>query len=310
MAAVKLRDFRSHSRFDLELGQGITVLAGPNGSGKTNLLEAIHFGLTGRSCRTSSDRRVIAHGRDAARVELDLLDRATVHRTLSCALDRAGNKETKLDGTPIDRADASFTRPLVTVFLPDRLALITGPPSLRRSHLDNFAEALNNANSGLRAEYTKILIQRNSLLGAARASGSVSGTVDAWNLRLADAGVALAESRQRAVDAISERTATIASELGLKGHLELSHRAGCEFDRDLFKSKLESDLSADIDRGYTHHGPHRADLIFKRDGRDMKEHSSQGEKRMALLSLLLAEKEELADSTGQSPLLLRDDVMS
>lgn len=310
VAAAKLRDFRSHSRFELELGPAITVLAGPNGSGKTNILESIHFGLTGRSCRTSSDRRVIAHGQPAARVELELLEELGSQRLLSCALDRSGTKETKVDGTPIDRADGSFSRPMVVVFLPDRLSLLTGSPGIRRAHIDGFSEALNRAAAGLRSEYTRILIQRNSLLAAARASGSSPATIDAWSIRLADQGVELALARQEAVDSISGRASAIAAELGLRGDFQLVHRPGCEPDRDAFIAKLEQDLAGDIDRGYTHHGPHRGDLLFKRDGLDMKEHSSQGEKRIALLSLLLAEREELAESTGRAPLLLLDDVMS
>ena len=309
IAAVSLRNFRSHRRFQVELASGLTVLAGPNGSGKTNVLEAIHFGLTGRSCRTSSDRQVIAHDEQAARVELSLV---TDHgpRTLSAALDRAGNKELKLDGTLVERTDPGFERPLVTVFLPDRLILINGTPGGRRAHLDQFSSAFTPSTAGLRNDYNRALVQRNALVSRVRAGGQVGSSIDAWDAELARTGTRLAAARDDAVAAISESTATIASELGLRGTLEVAHRPGCELSEAAFIERLLEDRAGDIERGYTHHGPHRGDLLVRREGRDIKQHASQGEKRIALLSILLAEREAMGRARGKAPLLLLDDVMS
>jgi DNA replication and repair protein RecF len=310
IAAVSLRDFRSHGRAELKVGSGITVLAGPNGSGKTNILEALHFGLTGRSCRTSSDRQVITHGKDTARVEVQVEDETSTLRSVSVALDRSGNKQIQVDGTPVDRTDSGFKRPLVNVFLPDRLSLVTGPPGGRRAHLDGFAAALRPSVSGVRAEYNRVLIQRNSLIAAARATGATPGSLSAWNSRLAAAGAELVASRQEAVDAVASYATAIGAELGLLGTLEISLRSGGSSSPEEFEAKLVEQLDADIDRGYTHHGPHRGDLLIRRDGRDVKDHASQGEKRLALLSLLLAEREAISEVREAVQLLLLDDVMS
>ena len=309
LAAVSLRNFRSHSRFDVQLGPGLTVIAGPNGSGKTNILEAIHFGLTGRSCRTSSDRQVIAHGERAARVEISI---AGSHgtRVISAALDRAGNKELKLDGTVIERTDPGFDRPLVIVFLPDRLSLISGPPGGRRAHMDQFSSALRPAAAGLRNEYNRALVQRNALIASAGHAGALGSSIDAWDSELARAGTRLAAAREEAVAVIAEPAARIAAELGLVGKLEVTHRPGCELEPDAFVGKLVADRPADLTRGYTHHGPHRGDLLIRRDGRDVKDHASQGEKRIALLAIILAEREAIAEAKGTAPILLLDDVMS
>ena len=310
IAAVSLRDFRSHSRTELEIGSGVTVLAGPNGSGKTNILESIHFGLTGRSCRTSSDRQVIAHGKDTARVEVKIQDETSTMRSVSVALDRSGNKQIQVDGTPADRTDSGFRRPLVNVFLPDRLSLITGAPGARRAHLDGFAAVLKPSVSGVRAEYNRVLLQRNSLIAAARASGTVSGSISAWNSRLAKAGAELVASRKEALETVIPHAAGIADELGLRGTLEISLRPAGSSSAEEFEAKLVEQLDADIDRGYTHYGPHRGDLLIRRDGRDVKDHASQGEKRLALLSLLLAEREAISEVREAVQLLLLDDVMS
>lgn len=310
VAAVSLRDFRSHRRAEVDLGTGITVLAGPNGSGKTNILEALHFGLTGRSCRTSSDRQVIAHGKDIARVEVTVEESPSATRSVSVALDRSGNKRIQVDGTPADRTDSGFRRPLVNVFLPDRLSLITGAPGGRRAHVDGLAGALKPVSSGFRGEYNRVLIQRNSLLASARATGSVPGSLSAWTSRLAAAGADLVASRQSAVDSVAPHATEIAGELGLRGSLEIALRPGGSSSLEEFESKLTEQLAADIERGYTHYGPHRGDLLIRRDGRDVRDHASQGEKRLALLSLLLAEREAIAEVRDAVQLLLLDDVMS
>jgi DNA replication and repair protein RecF len=96
----------------------------------------------------------------------------------------------------------------------------------------------------------------------------------------------------------------------LVGKLEVTHRPGCELEQEAFIGKLVADRSADLARGYTHHGPHRGDLLIRRAGRDVKEHASQGEKRIALLALILAEREAIAEAKGTAPILLLDDVMS
>lgn len=309
VAAVSLRNFRSHRRFDLDLGEALTLLAGPNGCGKTNVLEAIHFGLTGRSCRTSSDRQVISHGESSARVEVTVTADGT-RRVIGAALDRDGERRLTVDGTPVERSDAGFERPLAIVFLPDRLGLITGAPGGRRAHLDQLLAALRPSMAGLRSDYGKALMQRNALLASSRRSGSLSSSIDAWDSEVARVGSALVRARDDVVESLAGTIAGISSELGLSGSLSLSHRPGGEADEAEFEAKLAADRQADLERGYTLHGPHRGDLIFRRDGHEVKSHASQGEKRLVLLSLLLAEREAIAQARGTVPLILLDDVMS
>lgn len=307
---LRLRDFRSYAAAELELGEGLTVLHGRNGAGKTNLLEALYFGCTGRSCRTSNERELVRFGASAARVEVDARDADGPH-SLSVGFQPGEAKRLKADGAPVERLVDVTTRPLVSVFLPDRLELVKGAPALRRAHMDQLVAALWPARAGTRRAYTAALAQRNALLGRIRAGRASRDSLPAWDAELARHGIALRDDRAAAIDLVREGFATLAAELGLAGEPELRFRPR---SRAATPEELAGELAertdGDLDRGFTGHGPHRDDLVLARDGRDLRAYGSQGEQRIALLALLLAEREALAQARGSAPLLLLDDVMS
>src|SRR3954464_15675256 len=132
---LELRDFRNYERVEVALAPGLTVICGPNGAGKTNLLEALYFGCTGRSCRTSNERECVRFGADLTRLELQCEDAHQRH-ALSVGFQPGEAKRLRVDGAPVERLTDSAARPLVSVFLPDRLELVLGPLALRRSARD------------------------------------------------------------------------------------------------------------------------------------------------------------------------------
>src|SRR5947199_8406613 len=135
---LELRDFRNYERAEVALAPGLTVICGPNAAGKSNLLEALYFGCTGRSPRTSNERELIRFGAEAARVVLRLTDGARAHE-LSVGYGFAGKRAVKRmtsDGAPVEHLIDVEHRPLASVFAPDRLELIKGAPAVRRAHLD------------------------------------------------------------------------------------------------------------------------------------------------------------------------------
>jgi len=304
---IAMRDFRSYEEAELTLGPGLTIVYGANGAGKTNLVEALYFGCTARSFRTTNERNLVRFGAAAARVVLSGSDADGPHE-LAVGFAPGEPKRLSSDGAPVERLADAAHRPLASVFSPDRLELIKGQPGLRRAHLDQFVAALWPARAATRRAYLEALAQRNALLARVRAGRSDAAALQPWNLTLAQAGVALASDRGSASARIEAGFARHAQALGIEGeaYRPRSH-AG---DAAALARELAERLDADLARGYTTHGPHRDDLLIARDGRELRAFGSQGEQRLALLALLLAERDALAAERSRPPLMLLDDVMS
>src|SRR5947199_2747807 len=198
VAACTVRAFRGYGNARVVLGNGLTVVSGANGAGKTNLLEALYFGSTGRSCRTASEREVLHFGSDAARVVVEVVGEDGPHQ-LSVGFTPGEPKRMRVDGAAVERLLDASARPLVSVFLPDRLELIKGPPAVRRAHLDQVVAALWPARSGTRRAYSQALAQRNALISRIRTGRASRGSLRSWDAQLARHGIALMGDRRRAV---------------------------------------------------------------------------------------------------------------
>ena len=307
---LTLRDFRTYEAAEVELGPGLTVVTGRNGAGKTNLLEAVYFACTGRSCRTGNERECVRFGAPLTRLELQCTDGADLH-VLSVGFQPGEAKRMKVDGAPVDRLTDVASRPLVSVFLPDRLELITGAPALRRAHLDQVVAALRPARAATRRAYTAALAQRNALIASIRAGRAGRDSLPAWDAELARHGVALMADRAAVVDELRPRFAAHAAGLGLTADPDVAYRPR---SRAITAGELTAELAerveSDLERGFTGHGPHRDELVLKRDSRELRAYGSRGQQRLGLLALLLAEREALEESRGTPPLMLLDDVMS
>ncbi len=215
------------------------------------------------------------------------------------------------DGAPLERLLDSPLRPLISAFFPDRLVVVKGPPSVRRAHLDHFVSACWPARSVTVREYGRVLAQRNALLAAIRAGRSSRASLETWDVELARAGVELMEARREAVAELAGRFASGAQELGLAGAASIAYRPRSRAaTSEEFLAELDAHLGEDLRRGYSGHGPHRDDVALQRDGRELRVFGSQGEQRLALLALLLAERALLAERRGTPPVMLLDDVMS
>jgi DNA replication and repair protein RecF len=307
---LRLRDFRTYASADVALGAGLTVVHGRNGAGKTNLLEALYFGCTGRSCRTNDERQIVRFDQGAARVEVDVEGRDGPHQ-LAVGFQAGEPKRIRVDGVPVEALASHPSRPLVSVFLPDRLELIKGAPSLRRAHLDQLVAALWPARAANRRAYSQALAQRNALLGRVRAGAVGREALVTWDHELARHGIALRDDRAQAIAAIADGVAVIAGELGLAGAVELRYRPRTKAsDAAALAAEFAERADADLERGFTTHGPHRDDLALLRERRDLRIYGSQGEQRLGLLALLLAERGVLEVERGAPPLMLLDDVMS
>jgi DNA replication and repair protein RecF len=307
---LELRDFRNYEAAELELPAGLTVVAGPNGAGKTNLLEGLYFGCTGRSPRTSNERELVRRGAAVARVVVDTRDDEGEHR-IEVGFEPGEAKRLRVDGSPVDSLATTSVLTLVSVFLPERLELVKGAPAARRAHLDQLVAALWPARAATRAAYSRALAQRNALLGRIRAGASGPSALDAWDTELARQGVRLMADRAEAVEGLRAPFAALGARLGLPGPAELRYRPrSAAADEQGLAAELAERRSADLERGFTAHGPHRDELRLALDDVPLRAYGSQGQQRTALLALLFAERELLAERRGRPPLMLLDDVMS
>jgi DNA replication and repair protein RecF len=314
--AVQMRDFRTYTRAQAGIGAGLTVVHGPNGAGKSNLLEALYFGCTGRSPRTRNDRELVRFGALATRVVVQLRDDAGETHELSAGFGAAvpgeqPSKRMSADGAQVERLLDVQTRPLVSVFLPDRLELVKGPPAVRRGHLDQVLAAIWPARADTRKRYSRVLAQRNALLARIRAGAASDATLSTWDRELALVALELRAQRAAAVEKLAQPFAAHAQQLGCHGQLSIEYRPRSRaLDEEQYVAELRERLPGDLERGYTGHGPHRDELAIVRDGRELRIYGSQGEQRLALLALLLAERTVIAEERGRLPLMLLDDVMS
>jgi DNA replication and repair protein RecF len=308
--SLSLRNFRSYEDVRVQLGEGLTIVTGSNGAGKTNLLEGLYFACTGRSCRTSNEREVVKFGAGAARTVLTCEGEDGPHE-LSVGFEPGRPKLMRVDGASVERMLDVDSRPLVSVFLPDRLELIKGAPALRRSHLDQFVSALWPARAETRRLYSQALAQRNALIARIRSGRGSRASLESWDAQLARHGITLMRDRAAAIEMLAVPFADLGLALGLEDGPRVSYRPRSRaMDAAQLAEELANRIESDLERGFTGHGPHRDDLAAEHAGHDLRAYGSQGQQRLTLLALLLAEREVIAEHRPAPPVMLLDDVMS
>jgi DNA replication and repair protein RecF len=310
VTAVEARPLRSLVSARLELPPGITSLIGPNGVGKTNLLEALYFALTGRSFRTADRRELIPFGGSFARAEAILRNDDGIERRMLASVSRTEGRRHLLDGSAADPTTLARHRPPVAVFAPDRLVLVKGPPAERRAHLDRFVAARWPARAELRQRFGQALAQRNALVARVAAGSRLAGELDPWDETFAVAASALVAARAEAVGELQAPFSDAASQLGLEhgGRIEYAPRASG--DAAEIAAGLVERREADLRLGRSSWGPHLDEVKIESAGRALRRYGSQGQQRTALLALLFAERDALLAAHRVAPLLLLDDVMS
>jgi DNA replication and repair protein RecF len=275
------------------------LVVGPNGVGKTNLLESLHVATQGFSPRTHQDGQAIRFGASAARAAVTGR-RGPAPVSAEVTLRDGRPKEARLNGARLASAE-SLRRELSTlVFTPDRLAVVKGGPAARRAYVDRTLARLFPARAGLPQEYLATLAQRNAALRRVQLGVSTLDAVEPWTERVAVLAAALVAARREALARLQPRFAAHAGELGLP-----DARLGYDADPPTAES-LRARLRRDVERAATGAGPHLDDVLVAAGERDLRRFGSQGEQRLAVLSLLLAEAELL----DPPPLLLLDDVLS
>lgn len=279
------------------------LAVGPNGVGKTNLLEAIHVATQGFSPRTRTDAQLVRFGDDGARAAVTGR-RGEVGIEIELTIRPGEGKRARLNGAQLRAAEQLRSSVSTLVFTPDRLGVIKGAPAARRAYFDRVLGRLLPARASLPVEYGGAVAQRNAALRRTGGGYSTAEAVEPWTERVATLGAELVASRVEALEILGASFAERAAELGLPN-------AALRYEGEPPTTEaLTAALTRDLERGTTSLGPHLDDVRISSADRDLRSFGSQGEQRLALLSLLLAEAEAITARSGVPPLLLLDDVLS
>ncbi|HSH61203.1 MAG TPA: DNA replication/repair protein RecF [Acidimicrobiales bacterium] len=325
MRLVRLwvQDYRNYESAELEPApEGLTVIEGANGDGKTNLIEAAAYLATLSSFRGSPADALVRHGAERAVVRAEV-EREGRKVLLEVELHAGGRQRTMMNRQPVRRGRDLLGALRVTVFSPDDLSLVKGGPAERRRYLDEALVALRPVNEALRADVERILRQRNALLkqaGSKRSNNQLSpevvSTLDVWDAKLSDAGEALAAAREDLVVALEPQVTKAYGQLAAgRDDVSLAYRRSWQGSLSQALADARED---DLRRATTTVGPHRDELSLAIAGgsREVpvplpaRTHSSQGEQRCLALALRLGSHALVTDTTSSIPVLLLDDVFS
>jgi DNA replication and repair protein RecF len=307
---LELRDFRNLERLDLEPDpSGLTVVLGDNGAGKTSLLEGIGYVATLRSLRDSPREALVRQGAERAVLRADLV-REGRPALVEIEIHGAGRDVVQLNRRRIARGDDLAEALLVTVFAPDDMVLVKGPPAERRRYLDDILASISPRTAQLRRTVDRVLRQRGTLLRQAggRMTPDIVSTLDVWDHQLAEAGEALVAAREELAGRLeSPATAAFGHLAATAGSLRLVYRRSWAGD---LHDALVAARKDDVRRAVTTVGPHRDELEVVVGGLDARTRLSQGRQRCATLALRLASHEVVAAAAGSRPVLLLDDAFS
>jgi DNA replication and repair protein RecF len=279
------------------------LITGENGAGKTNLLESLHVGTQGFSPRSRLDAQLVRNGAERSRVAIEGR-RGGVSTTVEVTLGVHEAKRARLNGVTLRSAEMLRSELATLVFTPDRLSVVKGGPAVRRAYVDRALGRLLPAKATSPIAYASTLGQRNAVLRRVAAGLSPHDAIGPWTSQLAELGAELVAVRREAIDLLQPGFAAAADELGVS-----DARLAYDVETPSLAS-LESRLPKDLERGATGLGPHLDEIGILAGARDLRAFGSQGEQRVAVLALLLAEADLLASRGSAPPLLLLDDVLS
>jgi DNA replication and repair protein RecF len=331
VSALQLTDFRSWAEIDLELGVGPTALIGANGQGKTNLVEAIAYVATLSSHRVAADAPMVRSGAERAVVRTRV-ERGGRQTLVELELNPGKANRARINRSPVPRAREVLGLLRTVLFAPEDLALVRGDPAERRRFLDDLLVARAPRMAGIRADYERVLKQRNALLKTAflakRSGGGDMRTLDVWDAHLAQSGaellaarIELVEAMQPHVEAAYKEISNGQGETGVAYRCSLGDAMPESGDREVLGAALLSELSRvrpqEVERGVSLVGPHRDELVLTLSSAGavlpVKGYASHGESWSVALALRLASYTLLRDDTPGTdgePVLILDDVFA
>ncbi len=305
---IRLQHFRSYSDKGFTFNKGVNVIVGKNGSGKTNLLEAILFLASGSSFR-SDDKNLVQFDHRWARLDGNFSGGSRTSK-LEMTGEEKASKNFIIDGKQAKRLTRQSSIPAV-LFEPDHLQLLSREPKIRRQFFDDLLSKLHPEYKATLTDYRRALAQRNALLKFV--SPNKPDQLFVWNVRMSELGSKIAVIRQQLLEDINETISGIYENIAKKSSKAEVHYV-TKLDKQNYASsllrRLEDTVGLDKERGFTSSGPHRDDYNFLLNDKQASLSASRGEVRSLLLALKIIEFHKVGEVFGQAPILLLDDVFS
>ncbi len=306
--SVQLKNYRNYESLEMDLSHETNILYGDNAQGKTNILESIYLCGTTKSHRGSKDREIIRFQEEESHIRMMVVKKNISYR-IDMHLKKNKPKGVAINGIPIKKARELFGVVNIVFFSPEDLNIIKNGPGERRRFIDLELCQLNPIYLTDLSNYNHIVNQRNKLLKDIVHQPGLEGTLEIWDMQMAQFGRKIIESRKNFIEKLNQTIQVIHRNLtGEKEELELVYEPSVQ------AQKLEQEIIRNRDRDMkfkmTTVGPHRDDLCVRINGVDIRKFGSQGQQRTAALSLKLSEIYLVKEIIKDTPILLLDDVLS
>lgn len=309
-------DFRNLSALDFRPGEGVNVICGANGLGKTNLIEAIWLFTGCRSFRSARDKEMIRIGAQQAELKMSFFAGAR-SRQAELLLDE--KRHFTLNGVSLPGGRLMMGEFACVAFTPLHLAIVKDGPEERRKFLDIAISQLRPLYAKTVLDYNRVLAQRNAALRSAKENPAMRSLIELWDEPLAAKGAQMIEARMKYLERLDQKAAEIYEEISAgREQLSLGYRVYAREKTDADVNQIKEELlrslaarrDADLEHGATGIGPHREEFSVRLSGVSARVYGSQGQQRSAALVLKLAEAALFAEVTGEEPVVLLDDVFS
>lgn len=314
---LTLHNYRNYEHVEFATDSSVNMFVGPNAQGKTNLLESIYVLALTKSHRTHQDKEWIGWNGERAHIHGEIEKRYG-----ACTLDlqvSAQGKRAKVNGLEQRKLSDFIGQLNVVMFAPEDLEIVKGAPAVRRRFLDMEIGQVQPSYLHDLSQYLKVLVQRNNLLKQMQHSSSLGTQLEVWNEQLVQFGIKIMKKRQSFINKLQVWAETIHQSITNRAEqLSIAYHPSFPYDDssqqsvifDQFMVKLSQARDQEVRRGTTLYGPHRDDLLFQINEKDVQTYGSQGQQRTTALSLKLAEIECIREEVGEYPILLLDDVLS
>lgn len=306
--SIDLQNFRNYKLQHIDFDSNINIIYGDNAQGKTNILEAIYLAGTTKSHKGCKDAEMINFAEDEAHIKA-IVSKNGIDYRIDMHLKKGRTKGIAINGVPIRKSYDLIGIVNQVFFSPEDLSIINNGPAERRRFMDMELSQLSRLYLENILKYNKVLDQRNKLLKDMSFDSALSDTLEIWDMQLISYGKKIIIERQKFTEDINKIIGNVHNKLsGGKENLIIEYEPSVK--ADAFESQLIKNRDRDIKTKMTNIGPHRDDISFVVNDIDIRKYGSQGQKRTTALSLKMAEILLVKEKTGDTPILLLDDVLS